>query len=115
MEADLKDLKIDRSRRRSGQPSKWAARWIVAGILIFLLAGAWRLTSERLNAAPVVDVQRVSTVAAGSAPEGVILNATGYIVAAHRIEVAAKVIGRVNWIGVEKGDRVKEGQVLVRL
>jgi HlyD family secretion protein len=45
----------------------------------------------------------------------VILNATGYIVAAHKIEVAAKVIGRVLWIGVDKGDRVKEGQVIVRL
>jgi HlyD family secretion protein len=29
--------------------------------------------------------------------------------------VASKVVGRVAWIGVEKGDRVKAGQVLVRL
>ncbi len=33
----------------------------------------------------------------------------------HKIEVAAKVIGRVLWIGVEKGDKVKQGQVIVRL
>jgi len=45
----------------------------------------------------------------------VVLNATGYIVAAHKIEVAAKVIGRVKWIGVDKGDRVREGEVIVRL
>jgi len=57
----------------------------------------------------------VRSISAASAPEGVILNATGYIVAAHKIEVAAKVIGRVKWIGVDKGDRVKEGEVLVRL
>ena len=44
-----------------------------------------------------------------------ILNATGYIVAAHKIEVAAKVVGKVAWIGVDKGDHVKQGQVLVRL
>ncbi len=44
-----------------------------------------------------------------------ILNATGYIIAAHRIELAAKVMGKVAWIGVEKGDPVKEGQELVRL
>jgi HlyD family secretion protein len=44
-----------------------------------------------------------------------VLNATGYIVAAHKIEVAAKVIGKVSWIGVEKGDRVQQDQVLVRL
>ena len=44
-----------------------------------------------------------------------VLNATGYIVAAHKIELAAKVVGKVAWIGVDKADKVKEGQVLVRL
>ena len=44
-----------------------------------------------------------------------ILNATGYIIAAHRIQVAAKVVGKVSWIGVDKGTKVKEGQVVVRL
>ena len=63
----------------------------------------------------MVEVQRVRSISAASAPEGVILNATGYIVAAHKIEVAAKVVGKVEWIGVDKGDRVKEGEVLVRL
>ena len=83
---------------------------------MFLLLGAWRFASQKLNAAPVVEVQRVQVASARrSAPQGVVLNATGYIVAAHKIEVAAKVVGKVNWIGVDKGDRVKEGQVLVRL
>ena len=45
----------------------------------------------------------------------VILNATGYIIAAHKIELASKVVGKVASIGVEKGDRVKADQVLVRL
>jgi HlyD family secretion protein len=44
-----------------------------------------------------------------------VLNATGYIVAAHKIELASKVMGKVAWIGVEKGDRVKQGRELVRL
>src|SRR6516164_6998812 len=115
MDAELKDLQIDRHKRRSAEPSKWAARWIISGVLLFLLLGAWRVASEKFNAAPLVDVQRVQSVSAASAPQGVVLNATGYIVAAHKIEVAAKVIGKVQWIGVEKGDRVKEGQVVVRL
>jgi len=45
----------------------------------------------------------------------VVLSASGYIVAHHKINVNSKVTGRVKWIGVEKGDKVKEGQVLVRL
>ena len=84
-------------------------------MLIFLLLGAWRFACGEVNAAPEVEVQRVRSISAASAPEGVMLNATGYIVAAHKIEVAAKVIGKVKWIGVDKGDRVKEGEMLVRL
>jgi HlyD family secretion protein len=115
MDEELKNLQIDRKKRRSAEPSKWATRWIIAGVVVFLLLGGWRLASEKLNPAPVVEVQRVRSISAASAPQGVILNATGYIVAAHKIEVAAKVIGKVKWIGVDKGDRVKEGDVLVRL
>ena len=114
MEPELSNLRIDRSGRAAGQP-RWPARIIIGGILLFLLAGAWRLLSTKLDAAAVVEVQRVQSISAASAPEGVVLNATGYIVAAHKIEVAAKVIGRVKWIGVDKGDRVREGDVIVRL
>jgi HlyD family secretion protein len=115
MDAELKNLQIDRSQRRSGGRTKWATIWIVAGVLLFLLLGAWRFGAERLNAAPLVEVQRVQSMSAASAPEGVVLNATGYIVAAHKIEVAAKVVGKVKWIGVDKGDRVRENEVMVRL
>jgi HlyD family secretion protein len=115
MDADLKNLQIDRTSRRSRGPSKWATAWIVIGVLLLVGLGAWELLSAKLNASPIVEVRRVTAVSAASAPEGVILNATGYIVAAHKIELAAKVVGKVSWIGVDKGDRVTEGQVLVRL
>jgi HlyD family secretion protein len=116
MDAELKNLQIDRSSRRSAQgPSRWATAWIVGGVLLLALLGGYTLLSGKLQQAPMVDTVRVEAISAASAPEGVVLNATGYIVAAHRIEVAAKVIGKVNWIGVDKGDHVTEGQVIVRL
>jgi HlyD family secretion protein len=114
MDRELQNLRIDRSRRRS-QPARWAVRWILGGVLLFLLLGAWRLWMAKAHAPAVVEIARVQTVGATMAPQGIVLNATGYIVAAHKIEVAAKVIGKVMWIGVDKGDRVREGQVLVRL
>src|SRR5438552_1330275 len=115
MDAELKNLQIDRTSLRTTEPAKWATRWIVSGVLLFVLLGAWRLLSERVNAATEVEVQRVKSINASSAPQGVVLNATGYIVAAHKIQVAAKVVGKVKWIGVDKGDKVREGEVMVRL
>ena len=115
MESELKSLRIDRSQR-APRSSDWAARWIVGGICVFLALGVARFAYSKLNAATEVEAVRVSASPSGAASTGdVILNATGYIVAHHKIEVAAKVIGRVAWIGVEKGDHVKQGQVIVRL
>jgi HlyD family secretion protein len=61
-----------------------------------------------------VEVARASAQSSGDVG-GVVLSASGYIVAHHKINLNSKVTGRVKWIGVEKGDHVKEGQILVRL
>ena len=118
MDAELKSLRIDRGKRRD-EPSSWAKWWIIIGVALLLLLGAWRFIYGRLNAATEVDMIRVRAAESGSgsgmAAGEVILNATGYIVAAHKIQLAAKVVGKVAWIGVDKSDKVKQGQVLVRL
>ena len=117
MDGELSKLRIDRSKKRAEKPSRWATIWIVTGIAVLLLAGGARYVYAVATRATEVDVVRVRTATGGNeALTGdVILNATGYIVAAHKIELASKVMGKVAWIGVEKGDRVKEGQELVRL
>lgn len=115
MEDELKSLKIDRNQPRSTEPSKWAVRWIIGGVALLLLLGTARVVYNALNAAPEVETVRVTSASGAAGDPGTVLNATGYIVAHHKIEVASKVIGKVAWIGVEKGDRVKEGQVVVRL
>jgi HlyD family secretion protein len=115
METELKSLRIDRSVKRSQEP-KVISKLIAIAVVIAVLAIVAVLAWQKLNAAtPVETVQVQSPVAASSAGDEVILTATGYIIAAHKIEVASKVNGRVAWIGVDKGDRVKAGQVLVRL
>src|SRR5712692_2547360 len=112
----LQNLRIDRTARGNGEgePPAWARRYIIIGItvvaLLSLAALAYRLLSADV---PEVEVARAS--AESSDLGGVVLSASGYIVAHHKINVNAKVTGRVAWIGVEKGDKVKEGQVLVRL
>ena len=113
---DLQSLRIDRSARAGGEgePPVWARRYILAGIGVLVLLGviatAYRLLSHE---APEVEVVRASPQS--SEVGGVVLSASGYIVAHHKINLNSKVTGRVKWIGVEKGDQVKEGQILVRL
>jgi HlyD family secretion protein len=114
---DLEGLRIDRSARGAeGEPSPWARRTIIAGVCIVVLLGlsalAYRLFGSN---APEVETARATVESSSDPTSGVVLSATGYIVAHHKIEANSKVTGRVAWIGVEKGDHVKEGQVLVRL
>ena len=113
---DLQSLRIDRTERgpSSGEPPAWARRYIVIGIVgvcvLSLSALGYRVM---FRDAPEVEVVRAA--AESSDVGGTVLSATGYIVAHHTINVNSKVTGRLAWIGVEKGDKVKEGQVLVRL
>lgn len=115
---DLKNLRIDKSLKSKDEPPRWAARWIIAGVALFLLLGVARWTWAWWSRAVDVEVRRVQAVSGGGGggrDQTVILNATGYIIAAHKIQLASKVVGKVAWIGVEKGDRVRKGQVIVRL
>ena len=115
LDSELEGLRIERTRepdpkRRPG------ARWSILAAIIAIGAAAVITAYELHDSAPLVEVTRVR--AAQSAITGdtpVILNATGYIVAHHEIQVASKVSGKVSWIGVDEGSAVKKGEVLVRL
>jgi HlyD family secretion protein len=112
---DLEGLRIDRSAvatESSGSP--WAKSIIVGGIVVIVLLGIAALAYRFLGNTPEVEVVR-ATAEGANIGGGVVLTATGYIIPHHKIEANSKVTGRVAWIGVEKGDKVKEGQVLVRL
>jgi HlyD family secretion protein len=116
MTQDLRNLRIDRSLKATSGDAKWSGRWIVAGVLLFLLLGSWVAFFARAKPVEVQTARAVAVAADSGASSGdVVLNATGYIVAHHKIQLASKVIGKVAWIGVEKGDRVQKGQVIVRL
>jgi HlyD family secretion protein len=111
---ELEGLRIDRSAvatESSGSP--WARSIIIGGIVVIVLLGVAALSYRFMGNTAEVEVVRAT--AEGANIGGVVLTATGYIIPHHKIEANSKVTGRVAWIGVEKGDKVKEGQVLVRL
>src|SRR5258706_9229132 len=113
---DLQNLRIDHSLRDGGEePPAWSRRFILGGIAMIVLLGMIVLT-YRVLASDSPEVEIVRAAAEGKDVAGAtVLSATGYVVAHHKINVNSKVTGRVAWIGVEKGDKVKEGQVVERL
>src|SRR5260370_37418028 len=113
---DLRSLGIDHSLGGGGgEPPAWSRRFILGGIAVVVLLGLVALAYRAL-ASETAEVEVARATAEGSDVAGsTVLSASGYIVAHHKISVNSKVTGRVAWIGVEKGDKVKDVQVLVRV
>ena len=116
MNTELDKLRIDRAFKRTDGPSP-RVKWVMlAAMVLGALLGVAYLLWYLANWAMEVEVQRVQATGRHTVEAvGVLLNATGYIVAAHKIQVAPKVNGRVAQVLVGKGQQVQHGQVLVRL
>src|SRR5690242_1621356 len=114
--SDLQSLRIDRTALNDNQGPTWARRYIIVGIAVVVLLGLAAIAYRLFSTDPIeVEVARATAESSDMGVGGIVLSATGYIVPHHKINVNSKVTGLVKWIGVEKGDKVKEGQVLVRL
>ncbi len=110
----LRSLRIDRAPASSPTPGNRSPKLLLLGVSVFLallVLGYVFLFSG----AKTISVASVRLEDGGASEGTSVLSATGYVVAHHKIAVGAKVMGRVSWIGVEKGDTVKEGQILVKL
>ncbi|MEQ1845385.1 MAG: efflux RND transporter periplasmic adaptor subunit [Nitrospira sp.] len=111
-DADLDGLNIARPAAQTSRPASHAQRWSWGALFVVLvaLAGAW--STGLLSHEVTVDVVTVVRLPPGG---GAGLAATGYVVAQRQASIASKAIGRLEFIGVKVGDRVKEGQVIARL
>lgn len=106
---DLSKLRIDRSlapvqkRRR-----RWL--WPAIALLLVLGAGGWYFFVPRPLA-----VQTTPIVTTYPSQQFVVLSATGYVVAQRKAAIASKATGRLEWLGVTEGSRVKAGDIVARL
>ena len=114
IDRNLEGLRIDRSQRQVPRKTNVSRVLILVGITVLVVIVIWRIWGM-LTGVPEVDVHRVVVPTAGSSGSSIVLQAAGYVVPHYRIEVASKVVGRVAWMGVEKGDKVQSGQDIVRL
>jgi len=107
---DIAQLAIDRSiapvRRRRRR------KWIVLGILAVALiaAGGWYALQPR-----VTTVATTPVVTTYPSQQFLVLNATGYVVAQRKAAISSKATGRLEWLGVAEGSRVKAGDIIARI
>lgn len=106
---DLSRLAIDRhpSSRAARPRRRWP--WLLAAAVLALGAVAF----VRMGGETAVDTVSVTTAYPYQA--ATLLNAAGYVVAQRKAAVASKATGRLEWLGVVEGSRVRTGEVIARL
>lgn len=108
----LDALTIDKSRqmplrRRNATSRRVIVTLIVAIAVIAAMALLFRSRSVTIETTTVSLFYPTQSFT--------LLNSSGYVVAQRKAAVASKTTGRMEWIGVEEGSRVVEGQVVARL
>src|SRR5881392_486339 len=113
--ADLTALRIDRAADPAA-PTPGARRWWVIGLSVtgvVVLAAVLLATSGALGSA--VPVRLTPATMVSPMRSGSVLIASGYVVAQRKAAVASKGTGRLVYLGVLEGDRVRAGQVIARV
>ncbi|MCG6943785.1 MAG: efflux RND transporter periplasmic adaptor subunit [Deltaproteobacteria bacterium] len=109
---DLSKLRIDKESisRRQGKKKRYSLL-LLALLLIFLLVILYFQGVLK----PALEVQVTTVQRIYPAQTFTLLNASGYVVAQRKAAVASKLTGRLVFLGVEEGSRVKKGEVIARL
>jgi RND family efflux transporter MFP subunit len=109
---DLSKLRIERKAQASGRPRRRIPIWAIAAVGVAALLGVLLAAGTFTPAREV----KTALVAATYPSEGyTLLNASGYVVPQRKANVASKGTGRLIWLGVEEGSRVKAGEIIGRL
>jgi RND family efflux transporter MFP subunit len=116
MPADLSRLRLDRDPEGVSalRPrSRWR-RWR-GPLALALVAAAALIAGARHLGNRAVPVETATVTTAYPWQDRAVLTATGYVVAQRKAAVASKATGRLEWLGVEEGSRVRKGEVIARL
>jgi len=107
---DLSKLRIDRSLAPTQSRRRRKRWWLLVLVVLVAAAGAWYALVPR---AAVVQVTPIVTTYPSQ--QFVVLNSSGYVVAQRKAAIASKASGRLEWLGVAEGSRVKAGDIIARL
>jgi HlyD family secretion protein len=110
--SSLSKLAIDRTAAPLRRRRPLWQRWWVWLLALVAVAASAAFVSQRGRPLPV----EIGAVVAAYPTQAIaILNATGRVSAARRASVSSKATGRLEWLGVQEGQRVQEGEIIARL
>jgi HlyD family secretion protein len=117
----IESLKIDPSQRaqRTGPLRSIVIVSILAAVIGTVGIGFFHFRADSRETPTDTPQPPPSAVAPETIPapavDTTLLMASGYVVPRHKYVLGTKVAGRVEWVGIEEGDPVTRGQLLVKL
>src|SRR5437868_13165925 len=106
---DLSRLAIDRQDKSfAPHRRRWSNKWTI-GIGIVVVVAA--IVAQRAATAPAT-VETATVTTAYPTQSITVLNATGRVAAYRKAAVSTKATGRLEWLGVQEGSRVKAGEII---
>ena len=113
LDTELSKLRIDKSRKRANGRGYGK---IVALLLAAGVCGGGYSWYAKAHAPIEVKVAKVEREVPGVAESGLaVVTANGYVIPRKQIEVSSQIIARVKDILVDRGSKVKAGDILIRL
>lgn len=109
---DVSSLRIDRNKYSLGRNR---LRYLIVLSVIVVVCAIfilWLLDEiPYLN--PQISTATVSRVTASEA--STVLTSSGYVIARKKAEISPKSVGRISWINLEEGQKVKQGELVAKL
>jgi RND family efflux transporter MFP subunit len=109
---DVTSLRIDREKIRT---RKWPL-WFIILIALFVVVGIFIFLGDP-NFVPFLapEVSTARSIVLTPTQASTVLTSSGYVVARRKAEISPKSVGRISWINLEEGQKVKEGELVARL
>ena len=110
---DISKLSIDRESKSFAprRRRRWLNKWTIGALVVLVIVAV--VAMRGANAPVAVETATVTT--AYPTQSITVLNATGRVAAYRKAAVSTKATGRLEWLGVQEGSRVKAGEVIARL
>ncbi|HTR98683.1 MAG TPA: efflux RND transporter periplasmic adaptor subunit [Bacteroidota bacterium] len=110
---DIGSLRIARTEGEAPPRTRVPWKYIITALL--LLAAVLGFVALRGALAGAVSVETATATLTSPSLANSVLTANGYVVAQRKAAVASKGTGRLVYLGVEEGSRVRKGEVIGRL